>query len=237
MMRPLNFVGAAALFTVAACRGGDSSARDGAPPVNAAGPATTSSTTRSTSTGAVGPAVGTVPASIDAIGHHGENAYDMVKAGNWAAARASADSLRPALDSIPGAATIAVRELNNAITNKDKSAALRASNRLTQLSALLSEPYHPAVPAEVMLLDFDGRELEIWAAAGDRTRLGETASAMRRTWNAVRPRVEARGGRGEAAHFDGLIAQVEAAVTPDDYARLATPVLDAVDTLEQVFTR
>jgi hypothetical protein len=180
---------------------------------------------------------GSVPAGIDAIGHHGENAYDLVKAGNWAGARASVDSIRPMLDSIPGSATITFRELNQAVVNKDQRAALVASNHLTKLGALLSEPYHPTVPADVMLLDYDGRELEIWAAAGDRVRLRETASAMRRTWNAVRPRVEARGGATEAARFEGLVRRVEAATAPTDYARLATPILDAVDTLEQVFTR
>jgi hypothetical protein len=247
-MKPITLAGAAMLVAAAACRSNGNAAPDTGAPATGAAPAAAAaatpaaasaaaSATADTSAGVASPATGSVPASIDAIGHHGENAYDMVKAGNWIAARASADSLRPLVDSLPASATIALRELNQAIANKDQRTALRASNRLTQLGALLSEPYHPAVPAAVMLLDFDGRELEIWAAAADRTRLRETASAMRRTWNAVRPSVEARGGRTEAASFDALVARVESAVTPADYARLATPVLDAVDTLEQVFTR
>lgn len=219
----------ASLATAGACSGGSRGGSDTAVSTNAAMPAT--------SNGVVAAASGTVPASIEAIGHHGENAYDMVKAGDWVGARASADSLRPASDSVPAAASIAIRELNQAITAKDRVAALRASNHLTELGALLSESYHPQVPPEVTLLDYYGRELEIAAATGDRDRLREIAVSMRRTWNTVRPQVEAHGGRSEAAKFDALIAQVEAARTPADYAKVATPVLDAVDTLEQVFTR
>jgi hypothetical protein len=178
-----------------------------------------------------------MPASIVAIGYYGENVYDMIRSGNWAGARATADSLRPEADSVPASATITFRELDLAITRKDRIAALRAANRLTQLGALLSADYHPAVPSEVTLLDYDGRELEIGAATGDRAALRETVASMRRDWNAARPQVLAQGGASEATHFDALVAQAEAATAPADYARLATPVLDAVDTLEQVFTR
>ena len=229
-MKPIIFAAVACAAT--ACGAGQDAGRtDSAASMNPA-PLATPAISAGTVT-----VLGSVPAGIDAIGHHGENTYDMVKAGNWAGARASVDSIRPMLDSIPASATIAFRELNQSVVNKDQRAALVASNRLTQLGAVLSQPYHPPVPTEVMLLDYDGRELEIWAAAGDSVRLRQTATAMRRTWNAVRPRVEARGGTAEASSFDALLGRVEAATAPTDFARLATPVLDAVDTLEQVFTR
>ena len=37
-------------------------------------------------------------------------------------------------------------------------------------------------------------------------------------------------------HLSRLIAQVEAAQSPADFGKLATPVLDEVDNLEKVFT-
>ena len=58
---------------------------------------------------------------------------------------------------------------------------------------------------------------------------------MRRTWNAVRPSILARGGTTQVQKFDGLVASVEAAKLSRDYAHLATPVLDEVDNLEKVF--
>jgi hypothetical protein len=236
---------AVSFVTAAACGSGSGVARDSAAATIA--PASATSAAASAAPGTAATAPGSVPASVDALGHHGENAYDMVKLGDWIKARASADSLRPTIDSIPASATSVVARqsdvksafdtLDRAISRKDRRAALRASNRLTQLGALLSAPFHPQVPAEVMLLDHDGRELEIWAAAGDRARLREAALTLRNNWTAVRPQVVARGGGKEAAAFDALVVRVESATTPADYARVATPVLDAVDTLEQVFTR
>jgi hypothetical protein len=232
----LTGITAAFTLTAAACRGASGGQRDADAPGNAAVSATSA-----------GAAASNVPASIEAIGHHGENAYDMAKLREWAKARASADSLRPALAAIPAAATtdkaspldvaIAFRKLDRAIASQDRLAALRASNRLTQLGALLSASYQPQVPPDVTLLDYYGRELEIWTAVGNRVKLHETASAMRRTWDALRPLLETRGGHGEAVRFEALVAQAETAVTPAEYGRIATPVLDAVDRLEQVFTR
>ncbi|MFN2565752.1 MAG: hypothetical protein ABR499_12210, partial [Gemmatimonadaceae bacterium] len=178
-------------------------------------------TSPATSVGKPAAAAAGVPATVEAIGHHAENAFDMAKLGDWAKARASTDSLRPAIDALPGPAGVggasrddvvnAFGELQRAVTTRDRMAALRASNRLTELGARLSAPFQPQVPPEVTLLDYYGRELEIWAAAGNRAKLRETASALRQTWDAVRPRVEARGGAREAARFNTLVARVGAA--------------------------
>lgn len=52
------------------------------------------------------------------------------------------------------------------------------------------------------VLDYHGRELEIWAEAADAAKLRETASAIQDTWKRLRPRVVSRGGNAEAAAFD-----------------------------------
>jgi hypothetical protein len=59
---------------------------------------------------------------------------------------------------------------------------------------------------------------------------------MRREWDALRPRLNTRGG-AQARKFESLVAQVEAAKAPAEYARLAKSVLDEVDNLEKVFHR
>jgi hypothetical protein len=227
----MTLPGAALLLIAVACRGSGNAERAGAPATAAA------SATPGVSHETVGPAPRAVPTAIDAIGRYGSTIYLMVMVGNWAGARSAADSFQPMLDSIPAVATIAARELRRTIVIEDRSAALRAANHLTQLGALLSAPYRPAVPAEVMLLAFDGRELEIWAAQGDLTRLRETASAIRCNWSAVRQRVVARNGIPEAAKFDAIVAQVGTAATAADYGRLATSVFAGGDALEQVFAR
>lgn len=219
----------AALLLAAACRGnGDTdSDRDSDALGGGGAPAVTSNA----------PAV---PPAIDAIGHHAENAYDMAKASDWAKASASVDSLETAVvaDTAARAATrTTLQQLRGAVSARDRRAALVAANRLTEIGARLSAPHAPTVPADVTLLDYYGRELEIWAASSDPAKLRETSDAIHRTWEGLRERVEQRGGTAEATRFGALVQRVRQARTVPEFAALATPILDEVDALEAVFTR
>jgi len=57
---------------------------------------------------------------------------------------------------------------------------------------------------------------------------------MWQTRDSLRPTIAAKSAT-EAKKFDALGAQVEAAKTPADYARVATLELDEVDNLEKLF--
>ncbi len=194
-----------------------------------------------------------VPPAVTQVGHHSENVYDMAKISDWARARASTDSLQSAARLLPvndaqAEVVRALRDkvmatadsLDRAVTARDKENAMLSANRLTQLGASLAAPYGPRTPVGVTLLDFYGRELEFWAATPGKpaeVHLRETASAVRQTWDEIRQQVIDRGGSSEAASFDSLVSRVMTAKTRDQYAGLATPVLDQVDFLERVFTR
>lgn len=181
-----------------------------------------------------------VPPAIDALGHHAENAYDMAKASDWAKASASVDSLETAVAADTAARTAtgaALQQLRGAVAARDRRAALVAANWLTELGARLSAPHAPTVPADVTLLDYYGRELEIWAAASDLPKLRATSDAIGRTWEGLRVRVEQRGGSAEAARFGALVQRLRQARTVPEFAALATPILDDVDVLEAVFKR
>lgn len=192
------------------------------------------------------PAATGMPPAVEALGHHSENAYDMAKMNDWAKARASVDSLTAAVAALPTASGAsedrgelreALGELDKAVTSRDRAAGMRAANHLTALGARASTSYNPVVPVSVTMLDYYGRELEIWSAAKDMGRLRETAAAMRQEWDGLRPQLEARGGTAESQRFGALVTRVDAAATPAAYAALATPVLDEVDKLEAVFKK
>jgi hypothetical protein len=68
----------------------------------------------------------------------------------------------------------------------------------------------------------------------DANKLQAAAREMQQTWDRLRPSIETHSAR-EAKKFDALVAQVESAKTPADYARVATPVLNEVDNLEKLF--
>ena len=185
-----------------------------------------------------------VPTSLANAGEYGENVYDYAKANDWKNANTKVAALKDAVkkvrtdvknqsaavDSLDAKAAA----LDRAVTAKDRQAAMREANQVTIEVADMTAAYKLTVPVEVTKLDYYGRELEVWAQAQDANKLQSTAREMRRTWNSLRPSVEAHKA-AEAKKFDALVAQVESAKTSADYARVATPVLNEVDNLEKLF--
>jgi hypothetical protein len=187
-----------------------------------------------------------IPQSINDVGTYGEDLYDDAKAGNWTKAKTLLDSLHNASKSLPGDDRIqsqrsqldsAIAELDKAVASHNRGAGQEASNRVTFVSAQMTTPFHGATPTEVLLLDYYGRELEIWSGRKNTAKLKETATALTSTWNALRPTVERQGGGVAARQTDALVARINSAKTPAQYARTATPFLDEVDELEKVFTK
>lgn len=233
-----------ALIAVPACSSRPlSTPADTASSAVAAAASTTGAAATTARTAAV---TNSVPLAVAAVGTYGENAYDMAKANNWAAARAAADSLKTGaagLAALPqsagqaGAVTTTLTALDQAITQHQHATAMREANHLTQLGAELTRPYHPTVPPEVALLDYYGRELEVWSVANNPAKLQSTAASMRQTWDTLKPQLATHNAAAVSAHFDSLVTQVSSAKSTADYARLATPLLDAVDNLEKAFAR
>ena len=185
-----------------------------------------------------------VPTALANAGEYGENVYDYAKANGWKNAEVKLTALRDAVKTVRtdikdksqavDRLDANVATLDRAVTAKDRQATMREANQVTLQVADMTAAYKLSVPVEVTRLDYYGRELEIWAQAQDVNKLQTTAREMRQTWDTLRPSIEARSAT-EARKFDGLVARVESATTPADYARVATPVLNEVDNLEKLF--
>jgi hypothetical protein len=184
-----------------------------------------------------------IPRAVEEAGAFGESLYDAAKAGDWTTANAALDSLRTAVSQLPADAPSGTRatltalldSLTGDIQGKRRLPAQMHANRVTYASADLLRPYAPPTPVEVVLLDYEGRELEIWAAQNDRAKLAQTKQDLRRLWDEVRPQVASRNPT-QAKHTDDLVVRIEQATTPAQIRGLATPFLDEVDLLEKVFT-
>jgi len=215
------------------------------PPVNAGTSAAPAAAT-GTPAGAVS-GTGPVAPAIDAIGNHGEDSYDMITGRKWAVARAKLDSIRTVLpqvsdtlrvgDASRAALATATSDALAAVAARNVAAGATAANRITYLAAQLAEPYHPVVPADVALLDYYGRELVLGAQANDMARLTGTRDAITRVWNEVRPTIEAHNGAAVARRFGAIVTRIASAKTAAEYRQQATPMLDEVDHLENVFTK
>lgn len=185
-----------------------------------------------------------VPQTLADAGEYGENVYDAAKVNDWKTANAKLASLKEAAKQVRadvGNQAAAedrldanVAALAGAVSAKDRPAAMREANQVTFDVANMTAAYKLSVPVEVTKLDYYGRELEVWAQAKDANKLQATARETRQTWDALRPSIEAKSAK-EAKKFDALVARVESAKTPADYARVATPVLDEVDNLEKLY--
>jgi hypothetical protein len=182
-----------------------------------------------------------VPSAVADVGTHGEDLYDEAEAGNWAKARSIMDSLDRSASSLTPNEQ---RELSGvldtlrlAVSAHDRQRAAEEANQVTFIGAHLTEAYHPKMPADIVRLDYYGRELDIWAARNDLGRLASTRDALRRTWDAVKPVVISHGGGTAAARTDSLVARLAAAKSAREYARVATPFLEVVDELEKPFEK
>lgn len=259
----LTAISLAAVALVGACGGGNAGNGTGKTAVAAngstgtAGTATavspTSSSAAAQPNSVSGPPASTAAqpgnpeaATVAAVGSHGEDLYDAIAANKWQAAGPIMDSLARASSSLSGSAATSpeahqlsavVDTLRRVVPARQHDAALEAANRVTYLAARMEAPYRPTTPVEVLLLDYYGRELQIWSAVHNTGRLATTRTELQATWNTLRPAIQARGRGDQATRTDSLVRQITASTSPAATARLAKPFLDEVDELEKVFTK
>lgn len=205
-----------------------------------------SSMTGSPSGASSGSATGAAHVALSAAGADGEDLYDAIKANSWGKARTLLDSLTNATRSLATGGTATAEQqqltavvdtLRRTIPARQHDVSLQAANRVTYLAARMEAAYHPTTPVEVLLLDYYGRELEIWSGVRNNARLTQTRDSLQATWNKLRPAVQSRGRGDQASRTDSLVKKIAAATTPAEYGRLAKPFLDEVDELEKVFTK
>jgi hypothetical protein len=237
MKHSMTLIAVAALLTLASCqkKAPEQQTTATTPPAMATTP--TASATQ--------PALSSPAAATEEIGHYAENLYDWARTGDWAKAQADLTALKTALANLKSSgqatdllgADELLATLEKAVQAHDPRALMHAANDMTRAAAEISRQFDPKVPVEVTLLDYYGRELELWAEEGNTARLNATRSKLRETWDKVRRAVVAKGGNTEAAQFDALVAQLAIAATPKDFTAVATLLLDSVDALENVFNR
>ena len=191
------------------------------------------------------PALPAPVAATEEIGHYAENLYDWARTGDWTKAQSDLEALKSAVAKLKGTGQVTdlhgadevLSTIDKAVQARQSRALMHAANEMTRVAAEINRQFNPTVPADVTLLDYYGRELELWAEEGNAAKLNETRSKLRDTWDAVRPALVAKGGNTEAAQFDALIMQLTKAKNPKEFAATAKPILDSVDLLENAFTR
>jgi hypothetical protein len=184
-------------------------------------------------------------AATEEIGHNAENLYDWGRQSNWTKARADLIALKNAVAKLEATGAVDgldgahrnVALIEAAVNQRRSRALMHSANEMTSVAAELSRQFKPQVPVEVTLLDYDAREIELWAEEGKLQQLHESRMRLKEGWTIARASVVAQGGITEARQFDTLVNQLTMARTPREFAAVATPILNSVDSLETVFTR
>jgi hypothetical protein len=170
--------------------------------------------------------------------------FDAARLSNWSDADVAVQSMTESAAGIPDSRwkPDVAEQLQNrlgqvgeAVSARQRLQTMDLANGITRIVADLSEEYQPALPYDLVLLGYYGRELELGIAATDDARLKRAFDDLQQTWNRFEQIVLQRGAVDEARRFTEVVAQLEAATTPDDFVGPARAEFDAVARLKKIF--
>jgi len=189
------------------------------------------------------PVAMTVPPGLEEAGNLGEDLYDAAHAGDWAQASGKFESLKTVVgglqSSVAGQNDLTdklaglVAKLGIEVGAKNGRAVTQSANEVTRVVAEWTRAYAPAVPVEVTLLDYYGREMEIAKNEASSERQASVAKDIERTWDVLKPKVAAKGANDVLRRFDQLVEKI--AKANGHSGQFATQLLNEVDSLEKVF--
>jgi len=140
------------------------------------------------------------------------------------------DLLLPRLDR-----TIAA--LENALSSKNRFDTMRYANRITLIIAVVTVPFNPIIPTEVSLLEYNGRELEIWSERKNMNKLSNTVIRMHLAWQTLMPKLIEHNGLKTLKHFSEVMEHLEFAKTPEEYSRLSRQALIEAEASKAIFAK
>jgi len=189
-----------------------------------------------------------IATELDSLAGGAEEIFNLALAGNLERAGKRLDTLKKkaaALDLVRDEADLillpqlqrTIADLEKALAAKSHLDTMRTSNRITLISAALAVPYKPRIPTEVSLLEYNGRELEIWSEVKRMDKLSSIVIRMHLAWQTLMPKlIEFNGGK-ELKRFSELMMHLEQARTVEEYDRLAKQILAGTATLEAIFAK
>ncbi|MGH9143179.1 MAG: hypothetical protein ACRD2I_18760 [Vicinamibacterales bacterium] len=189
-------------------------------------------------------AANTPPATLLQLGGSAAALFVTAQTGEWKQAAAQVADIQRSLDDIPasiGPGDVRaqlhrrVSALRRSVARRQAVLVMRSANDVTRLAAELEGSFGTAVPFELKLLDYYGRQIQIGIAARRLSIVQQATRDIRQRWNALRPRVERLGRTDDARRFTDIVVGLERARQLADAAPLAVAELNAVDQLERAF--
>lgn len=193
-----------------------------------------------------GARVNFIETELDSMAEYAEEIFNLALAGNLDRAGKRVDTLKKkaaALDRLQDEANLillprlrrTIIDLEKALAAKSQLDAMRNSNRITLIAATVVVPYKPRIPTEVSLLEYNGRELEIWSGVKRIDKLSNIVMRMHLAWQTLMPKLIEHNGDKELKRFSELMRRLEQARTAEEYDRLSKQILAGTATLEAIF--
>jgi len=181
------------------------------------------------------------------IADSAKSIYSLVKAGQWSEARERLSSLQTLAQSLqvnPAFTRQEIAKLNSWIIPLQNLIAVKQplamdmANQLAMVTAQLTIQPNSRLPIEVSMLDYYGRELEIWSTRGNPVKLQAIANKITQIWHDLRPAMQAERISIQVQPLeDTLVALLDEANSPAEYKLLSGPLLAEVNQLQAVFLR
>ena len=189
-----------------------------------------------------------IETELDSMAGSAEEIFNLALSGNLERAEKRVETLKKKaaeLDCIQDEAKLillprlkrTITDLEKALSAKSHLDTMRNANRITLIAATVAVPYKPRIPTEISLLEYNGRELEIWSGMKRLDKLSGIAIRMHLAWQTLMPKLIEKDGGKELKHFSDLMRRLEQAKTAEEYDRLSKQILAGTVTLEAVFTK
>ncbi len=186
------------------------------------------------------------PAPLTQIGDAATQIFEDARLSRWNNASLTARVLRESRSAFPtgGLAPDLIAQLRTHITGVERgvharrrAATMDEANGLSRIVIELSAHYQARVPADVMLLDYYGRQIEIGLARSQPATLRRATADLRQTWNTVEPSILGKGDVDDARRFTDVVVQLEEARRPADYAKPVLAERAEAERIENIFVQ
>jgi hypothetical protein len=184
------------------------------------------------------------PVALTTIGESALEIFDAARAHDWTMATPLLEDIDDAETDLPpdlphpdlvARLHTRIASLHRAVRDRLPVPAMSDANAIARLVAEISDGFQAAVPFEITVLGYYGRQIAIGVAGNRAAMRQQSVADLVEAWKQAEPLVLRRGDEDEAREFAGLVVQLDGARQPSDISAAADAEITAAGRLEQLF--
>jgi hypothetical protein len=181
------------------------------------------------------------PLALSEVDDAARYLFESARESKWTDAAAQLQVLQHAFQDLPAglqpgdvasSLRTRMRELPDAVSQRDRVRTMEAANSITQSAIGLSSQFQSSVPAQVPTLAYLGRQIELGIAAQRPALIARATADISQAWNELRPQLEHGGHVADVRRMTDIVVSLEGTNSAAQEASLARAELDAVSHLE-----